>query len=103
VICIVTCVRFPWLWRYHCYNNAIVQHCYGVSLDTQQCWTVLARLADNNVNKQHCCARNNKTHATMVFGILLKSSRVWRSAGCGRVCLAADSFEVGRLGSYRKL
>jgi hypothetical protein len=30
------------------------------------------------------------------------SSRVWRSVGCGRVCLAADSFEVGRLSSYRK-
>jgi hypothetical protein len=30
-------------------------------------------------------------------------SRVWRSVGCGRVYLAADSFEVGRLSSYRKL
>jgi hypothetical protein len=35
--------------------------------------------------------------------ILLKSSLVWRSVGCGRVYLAADSFEGGRLGSYRKL
>jgi hypothetical protein len=31
------------------------------------------------------------------------SSRVWRSVGCGRVSLAADSFEVGRLSSYRIL
>jgi hypothetical protein len=31
------------------------------------------------------------------------SSRVWRSVGCGRVYLAADSFEVGRLSSYWKL
>jgi hypothetical protein len=31
------------------------------------------------------------------------NSRVWRSVGCGRVYLAADSFEVGRLSSYRKL
>jgi hypothetical protein len=30
-------------------------------------------------------------------------SRVWRSVGCRRVYLAADSFEVGRLSSYRKL
>jgi hypothetical protein len=31
------------------------------------------------------------------------NSRVWRSFGCGRVYLAADSFEVGRLSSYRRL
>jgi hypothetical protein len=58
---IVTCVRFPWqldvgaLSR----NNGIVQHCC-VSLDTQQYWMDLASLADNNVNKQHCYARNNR-------------------------------------------
>jgi hypothetical protein len=58
---IVTCVRFPWqldvgaLSR----NNGIVQHCC-VSLDTQQYGTALASLADNNVNKQHCYARNNR-------------------------------------------
>jgi hypothetical protein len=54
-------VRFPWqrdvgaLSR----NNGIVQHCC-VSLATQQCWTALALVADNNVNKQHCYARNNR-------------------------------------------
>jgi hypothetical protein len=61
----------------YCYNNVTVQR--RVSLDTQQCWTALAWLTNNNVNKQHCYARNNKTHATMVFGILLKSSVVWES------------------------
>jgi fatty-acid desaturase len=53
-------VRFPWqpdgaLSR----NNGIVQHCC-VSLATQQYWTALASLADNNVNKQHCYARNSR-------------------------------------------
>jgi hypothetical protein len=48
-------VRYPWqhdvgaLSR----NNGIVQHSC-VSLVTQQYWTALASLADNNVNKQHC-------------------------------------------------
>jgi hypothetical protein len=31
------------------YNNVTVQR--RVSLDTQQCWTALAWLADDNVNK----------------------------------------------------
>jgi hypothetical protein len=48
---IVTYVRFPWLWRYHCYNNAIVQ--CRVSLVTQQ------YLAYNNVNKQNSYECNN--------------------------------------------
>jgi hypothetical protein len=53
-------VRFPWqpdgaLSR----NNGIVQNCC-VSLATQQCWTALASLADNSVDKQHCYARNNR-------------------------------------------
>jgi hypothetical protein len=39
----------------------------------------------------------------MVFRNSTEVSRVWRSVGCGRVYLAADSFEVGRLSSYRKL
>jgi hypothetical protein len=30
----------------------------------------LAWLVDNNVNKQHCYARNNKTHITMVFKLI---------------------------------
>jgi hypothetical protein len=30
-------------------------------------------------------------------------SRVWRSVGCRRVYLAADSFGVGRLSLYQKL
>jgi hypothetical protein len=77
-----------------------IVHCC-VSLVTQQ------YLADNNVNKQHCCARNNG-RASMVTGWMSVNfygynSRVWRSVGCGRVHLAADSFEVGRLSSYRKL
>jgi hypothetical protein len=33
---------------------------YEVSLDTQQCWTALARLVDNNLNKQQCYAGNNR-------------------------------------------
>jgi hypothetical protein len=53
-------VRFPWkpdvcaLSR----NNGIIHCC--VSLATQQYWTALASLADNNVNKQHCYARSNR-------------------------------------------
>jgi hypothetical protein len=77
---IVTCVRFPWqldvcaLSR----NNEIVQHCC-VSLDTQQYWTALASLAYNNVNKQHCYARNNKPHVYMVFGICLRTPFGWKT------------------------
>jgi hypothetical protein len=91
----VTCVRFPWqldvgaLSR----NNGIVQHCC-VSLDTQQYWMALASLAYNNVNKQHCYARNNKTHVSMVFRILL-TSPVWfgdHSSTDVLVCRAMDSF-----------
>jgi hypothetical protein len=43
---------------------ALLQKCTSTtllrSLDTQQYWTALASLADNNVNKQHCYARNNR-------------------------------------------
>jgi hypothetical protein len=43
---------------------ALLQQCTSTtllhSLDTQQYWTALASLADSNVNKQHCYARNNR-------------------------------------------
>jgi hypothetical protein len=43
---------------------ALLQQCTSTtllrSLATQQYWTALASLADNNVNKQHCYARNNR-------------------------------------------
>jgi hypothetical protein len=43
---------------------ALLQQCTSTtllrSLDTQQYWTALASLAGNNVNKQHCYARNNR-------------------------------------------
>jgi hypothetical protein len=41
-------------------------------------------LLDNNVNKQHCYARNNKTHVTMVFALLLKNSWVRERVEFGR-------------------
>jgi hypothetical protein len=53
-------VRFPWqpdVGALSC-NNGIVHCC--VSLAMQQYLTTLASLADNNVNKQHCYARNNR-------------------------------------------
>jgi hypothetical protein len=55
----VTCVRFPCS-----VTLALLQQCTSTtllhSLDTQQYWTTLASLADNNVIKQHCYARNNR-------------------------------------------
>jgi fatty-acid desaturase len=54
-------VRFPWQHDVGAlsHNYGIVQHCC-VSLVTQQFWTALASLVDNNVNKQHCYTRNNR-------------------------------------------
>jgi hypothetical protein len=42
--------------------NSIQTYCYiyEVSLDTQQCWTALAWLVDNNLNKQQGYAGNNR-------------------------------------------
>jgi hypothetical protein len=53
---------------------------------------------DNNVNNQHCCARNNGRALLWIWRGDIKGtwnelvSRVWRSVGCRRVYLAADSF-----------
>jgi hypothetical protein len=64
---------------------------------------------DNNVNKQQCCARNNGRALLWIWRGDIKGtwnefvSRVWRQVGCGRVYLAAASFEVGRLSSYREI
>jgi hypothetical protein len=69
----------------------------------QQCWTASAWLADNNVNKQNSFERNNGRTLLWFSNFYRYNSRVWRSVGCRRVYLAADSFEVGRLSSYRKL
>jgi hypothetical protein len=55
----------------------LLQQCNSKTSRFLSYWTALAWLADNNLNKQHFYARNNKTHATMVFRILLKSSVVW--------------------------
>jgi hypothetical protein len=41
------------LFSWYCYI-------YEVSLDTQQCWTALVWLVDNNLNKQQCYAGNNR-------------------------------------------
>jgi hypothetical protein len=51
---IVTCVRFPWFSK-QCTSTTLLR-----SLDTQQYLTALASLADNNVNKHNCYARNNR-------------------------------------------
>jgi hypothetical protein len=89
---IVTCVRFPWqrdvgtLSR----NNGIVQLLQ--SLDTQQYWTALASLADNNVNKQHCYAHNNRQAFPRSQDCCLRTSKdifsvCWNSLECRRVCI----------------
>jgi hypothetical protein len=104
-------VRFPWqhdvgaLSR----NNGIVQHCC-VSIVTQHYWTALASLADNNVNKQHCYARNNRQAVPWLRDGCLRTSTdmttvFWNSLECRRVYLATDSFWLEdwvRIGKLRE-
>jgi hypothetical protein len=101
-------VRFPWqpdvgaLTR----NNWIVQHCC-VSLATQQCWTALASLPDNNVNKQHCYARNNR-QAFLWLRNLLSSNFYWYNQCVGirsstDVCIWLRTPFGWRLSSYREI
>jgi hypothetical protein len=75
---------------------ALLQQCTSKtllrSLDTQQYWTALVSLADNNVNKQHCYARNNRQAfprsqdccfrtSTDVFSVF------WKSLQSRRACV----------------
>jgi hypothetical protein len=54
----------------------------------------------NNVNKQHCCARNNGRALLWIWHGDIKGtwnelvSRVWRSVGCGRVYLAGTPLRL---------
>jgi hypothetical protein len=75
---------------------ALLQQCTSTtllhSLDMQQYWTALASLADNNVNKQHYYAHNNRQAfprsqdccfwtSTDIFGVC------WNSLECRHVCI----------------
>jgi hypothetical protein len=103
-------VRFPWqpdvgaLSR----NNGIVQHCC-VSKETQQYWAALASLANNNVNKQHCYARNNRQAFLWLRDGCLRTSTditsvVWNSLEYRRDCVSGYGLLlVGRRSSYREI
>jgi hypothetical protein len=78
--------------RWHCYNNSLVQHCC-VSLVMQQCWTALAPLADNSVDKQHCCARNNGRAFLWLW------DRLSTETSKERVSCVREPEEVGRVRS----
>jgi hypothetical protein len=107
---IVTCVRFPWqldIGALSC-NNGIVQHCW-VSLDMQQYWTALASLADNNVNKQHCYARNKRQVFPRSQDCCIRNSTDMNSV-CVGIRSSADMcvfgyalLLVGRLSLYREI
>jgi hypothetical protein len=66
----------------------------------QQYWTALASLVDNNVNKQHCYARNNSHgDVSMVMGLVVFEHLLIlpvcfgdRSSTDLLVCRAMDSF-----------
>jgi hypothetical protein len=84
---IVTYVRFPWL------NNVST----AVTMDTGSTTllhflsyaTILDGLsADNNVNKQHCCARNNGRAFLWIRIVCLRTS-----TEIGLVCVGIHSGE----------
>jgi hypothetical protein len=107
IIYILSHVIFPWrrdvgaLSR----NNGIVQHCCA-SLATQQFWKALASLADKNVNKQHCYARNNRQAFLWLWDGCLRpltdiGSVFWESLEYRRACVSGYGLPlVGRLSSY---
>jgi hypothetical protein len=53
-------------------------------------------------NQQHCYARNNKTHVSMVFGILLTSSVCWNLLERRRVLKSRESSVCWRSFEYRR-
>jgi hypothetical protein len=75
---------------------ALLQQCTSTtllcSLDMQQYWTALASLADNNVNKKDCYARNNRQAFPQSQDCCLRTSTdigsvVWNSLECRCVCI----------------
>jgi hypothetical protein len=79
------------------------------SLDTQQYWTALASLSDNNVNKQHCYASNNRQAFPRSQDCCLRTSTdifsvCFRMRSSADVCVFGYGLLlVGRLSSYREI
>jgi hypothetical protein len=63
---------------------------------------------DNNVNKHNSYERNNRQAFSMDTGLVVFGTSTDIAVGSGDrsgadVYLAADSFEIGRLSSYREI